>query len=359
MKRVVHLIPYDTIGGVETAARSVPPRWHGAVGDIALSRIYLVTRDPQAAIKTDRHGPKISENAPRAHLQLWRTLRAARPDLVVGSLWRCLPVYLAQAAISRRTRYVLFLHMATASHRIDAWLNRLAMSVSDEIWADSNATLAARVPDRLRHKGRVLSFLTDRMPRATEFSVPGDAPGFVFWGRLQPQKNLERALDLFSAVHSVLPGARFTIAGPDRGERATVEARVAALGLGDSVALVGPQDHDMLAGLARDHHFYLQTSRAEGRAMSVVEAMAMGLVPVVTPMGEIANYAHDGEDALLADPDDASADRAVAERIVAVCRDSQRYSEMSAAAAAVWDGAPLYRDDFMSACDDALAKVSG
>ena len=36
--------------------------------------------------------------------------------------------------------------------------------------------------------------------------------------------------------------------------------------------------------------FYLQTSKFEGFAMSVVESMMMGLVPVVTPVGEIGRY---------------------------------------------------------------------
>jgi glycosyltransferase involved in cell wall biosynthesis len=57
-------------------------------------------------------------------------------------------------------------------------------------------------------------------------------------------------------------------------------------------------------GFACEGSFYLQTSLQEGMAMSVVEAMQLGLVPVVTPVGQIATYCRDGENSILVGDDD-------------------------------------------------------
>ena len=53
--------------------------------------------------------------------------------------------------------------------------------------------------------------------------------------------------------------------------------------------------------LFAQYDFYIQTSEAEGMAMSVVEAMQHGLVCILTNVGEIRNYAKPGENAIIID----------------------------------------------------------
>ena len=345
MKTILHLIPYDTVAGVETAARSVPARW----GDMRVLRGYLVRKTPVQVFDGDWHGPEVSENSLRAQWQLLRFARAARPDLVIGSLWRVAPVLIALQWLRPGLKSVLFLHLARDMHLLDWLLNRLAMWRATEIWADSHTTLEARVPARWRHRGRVLSFMTappDLTPRA---ETP-PAPDFAFWGRLQPQKDIPRALELFARIHRARPDARLTLYGPDRGEGARIHARIRALGLEDAVTLAGARDHSALFAEARRASFYLQTSREEGMAMSVIEAMALGLVPVVTPVGEIASYCRDGQNAVLVDDPDSSA-----AQVLTLLDDPARYAAMSRAARATWEGQRLYAQDFQEACDRLLA----
>ena len=83
--------------------------------------------------------------------------------------------------------------------------------------------------------------------------------------------------------------------------------------------------------------------------MSVVEAMQLGLVPVVTPVGEIARYCHEGHNALLVtDPE------STARRIMHVISTPGLYSSLRDKAIATWFDAPLYRDDFLARCSDLL-----
>ncbi len=351
-RQVLHLVPYDTVGGVETALRTVPARWEGPNGPVRFRRAYLVTHSAVEVFPDDWHGAAVSVNNPLAH---WRLLRAAlrsRADLAVASLWRACPAFIALKLLRPRTKTALFLHSAVDVHVLDWLLNRLAMGLADEIWADSASTLEARVPERARRRGRVLSFLT-QLPAVAGAAAAdrAPAPAFVYWGRLQEEKNLARALDVFAAIHARLPGARFDIFGPDRGALAGLEAQVAALGLGGAVRFMGPLAQDELLRRARDYSFYLQTSRFEGMAMSVIEAMSIGLVPVVTPVGEIPRYCRDGDHGIhVTTPEETAA------RVEGLLADPARWRAVSDRAARHWAGARLFREDYRQACDALLAE---
>ena len=95
--------------------------------------------------------------------------------------------------------------------------------------------------------------------------------------------------------------------------------------------------------------------------MACVEAMQLGLVPVVTPVGEMAHYVVPGESGILIDP--TRLDRAAGE-IAALIVAPDRFAALAAAAAARWAAAPLYADDVCRAatalaCPGAAARTRG
>lgn len=345
MKRIVHLIPCDAIGGVEVAAKSMPT---GRAGALEFERQYLVRKTGTNPAAGEHHGPVASLNSPRAYwLALWRLYRHP-PDLLVASLWRSALVLICLKTLRPNTQSVIFLHSAHDVHLVDRVANRIAMRISDAIWADSSVTLQRRVPSRLQSKGRVISFLLKAgiLPESRE-----PTPNFIFWGRLNAQKGLERALNLFAAIAQRRDDARFTIIGPDGGMEENLRMQVSKLELEGKVVFKGPMQQDQIAFEAAQASFYLQTSLVEGMAMSVVEAMQAGLVPVVTPVGEVANYCQEGKNAILV-RDDALATDAV----LAVLSEPVRYRRMSRAAADCWQEKPLYRDDFLAAAKDLIER---
>lgn len=338
---VIHIIPYDGIGGVEVAARTTPDT---VLSQFHFCKLYLLD-DVGATDSSQAAAPTHSREAldqPRVYWRALQKLLHFRPQLVVASLWRSCAVAVTLKLLRPSTRLVAFLHLATDVHIADKLLNRFAMWLSTEIWADSQATLNARVPQRLRDRTRVISFLVERQVPPTS-RVP--TPRFVFWGRLHPQKDLSRALRLFALVRAQRSDAEFLLIGPDGGARAALEHEVAALGLGSAVRFAGGMDRAAIFALARDYSFYLQTSQIEGMAMSVIEAMQLGLVPVVTPVGEIAHYCCDGVNAVVVSDDEAAARRAVA-----LINDTVSFEQMSSAAVATWQAKRLYREDVMAAC---------
>lgn len=123
----------------------------------------------------------------------------------------------------------------------------------------------------------------------------GDHPVVVAAGRFVPQKGFPVLLEAFAAVHQRLPQARLVILGEGEG-RASLEAKVAKLGLGEVVSLPGFKKNPQ-AYFSRAKVFAM-SSLNEGLGNVMVEAMSCG-IPVVStdcPVGpaEIVSHGSDG-----------------------------------------------------------------
>ena len=87
--------------------------------------------------------------------------------------------------------------------------------------------------------------------------------------------------------------------------------------------------------------------------MACVEAMQFGLVPVVTPVGEMARYVEHGRNGILLDPDCLG--RGV-DDILALIAQPGRFAELRGAAIARWANAPLYAEDVCRAATDLATR---
>ena len=122
---------------------------------------------------------------------------------------------------------------------------------------------------------------------------------FVTVGRLSPEKNHERLLRSFAAVHRSRPETRLVIigAGP-------LEARLrllqAELSLTDSVHLVGQLDNPFPTVAAAD--VFVLSSDYEGQPMVILEALTLGLPVVSTAFGSVMDAFPEGS-GLIVDPD--------------------------------------------------------
>ena len=88
-------------------------------------------------------------------------------------------------------------------------------------------------------------------------------------------------------------------------------------------------------------------------ALSVVEAMQLGLVPVVTPVGEIASYTQDGISAIWVGPNEEG-DTAAAAAILDLLDRPNKWREMRRAALSSWVDRALYADDVLLAAEEIL-----
>lgn len=103
------------------------------------------------------------------------------------------------------------------------------------------------------------------------------------------------------------PDVRLTMVGRDKGDGTYQATRVLAekLGVADRMEFPGGVSKADVPGWLDKFDIFLNTTNVDNTPVSVLEALACGLCVVSTNVGGIPYLLADGEDALLADPDDA------------------------------------------------------
>lgn len=342
MPKVVHLIPYDGIGGVETAARSMGRRMRH--GDIEFEVDFIFRR-------VSHTKQRWSTFNPLPLLVAAKGIATDRTDLLIVSLWRAAIVGILAKLLRPKLELVVFIHCSRDVHWADFIFTRLAIHFATEVWADSNASLRERFLRLNPEKCRVISFVTRRLEALPAREV---GPDFIFWGRISAQKGLDRALRIFTDVSRCNPTARFWIIGPDGGDLQAIQRLRDTLEPSGTIIFLGEMMLDEIARYARHASFYLQTSLFEGMAMSVVEAMQLGLVPVVTPVGEIGSYCSHRRNALVVESDEK-----IVEEILDLLNNNMKYHALCANAILTWNAKPLYTESVMRACEAILTSSQG
>lgn len=98
---------------------------------------------------------------------------------------------------------------------------------------------------------------------------------------------------------------RLTLAGGGR-LREKVETLVRARGLERRVEFLGDVANSLMPSLLRAHDLYISASWWDGTSLSLLEAMAAGLFPVVSRIPANEDWLEHGRDALLHAPGDAA-----------------------------------------------------
>ena len=98
---------------------------------------------------------------------------------------------------------------------------------------------------------------------------------------------------------------------------------------------------DEITNLSRHHSFYLQFSLYEGFSLSVCEAMQLGLVPVVTPVGEISNYCTHLVNSICHHDIDSTVSC-----LVKILSGDLSYHDLQSNSISYWNSKPSYVDDF-------------
>jgi len=151
----------------------------------------------------------------------------------------------------------------------------------------------------------------------------------IYIGRLAPAKGLLETIEALRLARARGVAARLVLAGSGPEEpRLRQYARDAALAR--DVAFVGPAYGAQKAQLLAQADVLVLASYGEGLPYSLLEAMAAGVVPIVTPVGAIPDVVSEGEHGVFVAPRDAEVvaaaisklaeDRATLARMSAACR---------------------------------------
>lgn len=130
---------------------------------------------------------------------------------------------------------------------------------------------------------------SEAKPRQRRRLVVGSA------GRLHPVKGFDRLIEAFSLLEN--RRIRLKIAG-EGDELESLKELASSLGLLDRVEFVGFQSD--INNFLDSIDVYVQSSRAEGFGLAVVEAMARELPVVVTPVGSLPEIVSNQETGVIA-----------------------------------------------------------
>ena len=332
MIKIVHLVPYDGIGGVESAARTLQ---NVQQGNIDFHVRYIVE-------KLSREKNINSLYNPFLFLSSAWSFRGQAVDVLIVSLWRASIVGLLVKLFYPRTKLITFLHSERDVNIFDYLFSRASLWFSSQIWADSEATIRGRVSSSYRLRCRLISFVTRDI---TPLPLKQVEPVFIFWGRITHEKGIDRAMLIFAEILKKHSGARFLVVGPDGGALSKLQKLRQTTGLAESVIFKGIASFEQIISYAAEASFYMQASMIEGMAMSVVESMQLGLVPIVTPVGEVGAYCHHGKNSVIIDTDEQAV-----EDVLRVLSSNESYQALRSMAIASWKQQPLYRDSVLNAC---------
>lgn len=149
----------------------------------------------------------------------------------------------------------------------------------------------------------------------------------IYIGRLAPRKGLDEAIQALALARAGGLRLRLIIAGSGP-EEARLRRRVREFGLAGQVSFAGPAWGAAKVKLLGGADALLLPSYSEGLPYALLEAMAAGAVPVVTPVGAIPEVVTEGVHGCFVAPRDPES---IARALAALDADRQRLARMSQA----------------------------
>jgi glycosyltransferase involved in cell wall biosynthesis len=310
--RILHVIPYmhPSAGGppvvVENFVRetsrlghlseiiSTPLFCHGDERILLqrLNELAPTTFLPRSGTFAPLHGP--------TRRRVGESVRAA--DIVhLNTLWSPINAMVRQECARHRRPYVLMPHgmLDPYSLTVKRWRKALYL------WAIErrNIMAAQRLIYTTDEEMRLVAIKSLSPPKGVVIPLGGDAPcddseeltseflerfprardrrQLLFLGRLHFKKGLDRILMVLPSIARVFPDVLLTVVGDGTPEfEATLKSRITAQKLEDNVMMTGRLNGGVKWGAYASAELFLLPSRQENFAITVAEAMQMG-VPVV------------------------------------------------------------------------------
>lgn len=244
--------------------------------------------------------------------------RKDRVDVFWGPAHR-LPLFL-----DRRIARVVTIHdlvwkdmaatMRWQTWMADRWLMRPAVTIADEVVADSIATadvLKSEFPAcagklHVIHPGLTAIGGAQDAKALASFGI--DRPYMLFVGTLEPRKNLLRLLQAYAALPEAIRQRFLLVLAGGQGWRlGDLKGHIAHLQIESSVRLTGYVSDADLAQLYGQARFLAMPSLYEGFGFPIIEANAMGIPVLASNTSSMPEVA--GNAGLLIDPNDVQSIR--------------------------------------------------
>jgi glycosyltransferase involved in cell wall biosynthesis len=284
-RRIVITIQGLGAGGAEKTVSALASHWLSQGREVRIVTLeapgtrHFHDLDARVEVEQLNLAPRRAALVPATRLAvarvaaLRRTLRAARPDVVVSFLTRMNVLTLAAASGLGIAVVVSERNNPRAQPVGTAWsvARRLLYPRANGVTALTEQALAY-YPRSVRRRGTVIpcAFALPEMP--SRRTRPGAVLGAV--GRLVDQKGFDLLIRAFALVAAEFPDWSLEIWG-EGPERERLEALRDSLGLGDRIRLPGLTERP--GGWLDEADAFVLSSRYEGLGNVIGEALAAGL----------------------------------------------------------------------------------
>jgi glycosyltransferase involved in cell wall biosynthesis len=280
MGRIVHVISKMVIGGVEVGALSLLVNR----GDSDYHLLCIRGGEEEILSSLDE-GSRSRVYLCNGYFDALVYLFKLKPKYLITSLWSSHLVGMFYSLFTSKARYH-FVHSTNYAHLIDRLITKLSIKTAKSIITDSEKTkeFVGATSKKVFVAPMNISFL-DYSPKCFNNLL-----NFVFIGRFNKVKNIKESIDFIAYIRAKGLDATLDLYGRDDGVQQNLESYIFKLGLSKNITFKGVVEPLMAEKVMRRYDFYLQTSVYEGMSISVFQSLINGLIPIVTPVGEIPNY---------------------------------------------------------------------
>jgi glycosyltransferase involved in cell wall biosynthesis len=328
------------IGGVEAAVLSADKK---SPKDMFFKIAVIDKSVPQEKLKNEPIVNKFHKWNPVGYLYMAKKIYDDKPDVLVCSLWRSFVVGILVQLFFKQIKVICFFHNTKFNHILDKIFSFIGFKICTSVFVDSLATknFVAKYTNKRIFQ---ISFLLRKLDKNVIKKSKLPELTFLFFGRVTSQKRIDKAINFINQLKIISNrNPLFYIIGPDEGELDKLRKLIEDLHLEENIKFLGSMTYEQITDIAQKATFYLQLSDYEGMAMSVIEAMQMGLIPIVTPVGEIKNYVKHLENGIVFNNYSSSTSL-----VLDIIHDNEKYQNILKNTSVTFDKWETYPDSFFS-----------
>jgi glycosyltransferase involved in cell wall biosynthesis len=235
---------------------------------------------------------------------LWTTITLGRKvDYILidtystSAFWYAYLTGLAARLVG--TKYIPILHGGNLPSRL-----KRSKRACDTLFTSSFKNVA--VSGYLSHEFEMAGYETVIIPNSIDISM------YLFKQRQQPkprilwvrsfhrQYNPIMAADVLKELLNTYPETELCMVGPDRdGSMGNFKEYIESLGIAENVKITGLLKKEEWIKLSENYDIFINTTNVDNTPVSVIEAMALGLVIVSTDSGGLKYVLKSGENSII------------------------------------------------------------
>ncbi|MEO7393555.1 MAG: glycosyltransferase family 4 protein [Chitinophagaceae bacterium] len=353
-KKIVHIIPTFELGGVQTGILYSLEELN-KVYDYKILAIGKVDNEWLKNMPSSLQNYIVNTGASTlvsGWLKGYRLLKQLKPDFIISSLWKSVGLSATYKLLNKKVYLFGFFHSASSPHFASTFFMKVMSFVQDTSLADSYVTKQFLEKFYKIKNTTIIPYIFTFTKNKGYKNFDPLSVKLSYFGRISQRKGVDRSIEFCSLLKEEGINFIFDIYG--EGPIEEYAEKIKKYGLENVVKIKTKLPLHHVIENMQGYDFLLQLSNHEGMALSVVEAMNSGLVPIVTPVGEIKRYSKDGFNAIWLDPEFDANLPILIKKVKKVINDPSIYQFLSSSAAGTFVNYKKYSEAFIEVVNSYL-----